>query len=80
MVRIHQYNTPKYLFYSPKTKEKEHSRSVLFSFCKLDKNFFDATKYAGEGNIGHIMMHVAMHKQELLKQVLNDHSFALIHF
>ena len=51
----------------PLPKEKEHSRSVLFSFCKLDKNFFDATKYAGEGNIGHIMMHVAMHKQELLK-------------
>lgn len=33
----------------------------------LDKNFFDATQYAGEGNIGHIMMHVEMHKQELLK-------------
>lgn len=33
----------------------------------LDKNFFDATKYAGEGNIGHIMMYLAMYKQELLK-------------
>lgn len=33
----------------------------------LDKNFFDATQYAGEGNIGHILMHVAMHRQELLK-------------
>lgn len=33
----------------------------------LDKNFFDATQYAGEGNIGHIMMHVKMHKKELLK-------------
>lgn len=33
----------------------------------LDKNFFDTTKYAGEGNIGHIMMHVEMHKTELLK-------------
>lgn len=33
----------------------------------LDNNFFDATKYAGEGNIGHIMMHVEMFKNELLK-------------
>ncbi|MDE6470877.1 MAG: NUDIX domain-containing protein, partial [Eubacterium sp.] len=31
-------------------------------WSELDKNFFDATKYAGEGNIGHIMMHVEMHK------------------
>lgn len=30
-------------------------------------NFFDATQYAGEGNIGHIMMHVEMFKDELLK-------------
>lgn len=67
MVQIHTQNCKIHLFCSDYTKEKEHSRSVLFSFCKLDKNFFDATKYAGEGNIGHIMMHVAMHKQELLK-------------
>ena len=33
----------------------------------LDRNFFDPTKYAGEGNIGHIMMHIEMHKKELLK-------------
>lgn len=33
----------------------------------LDRNFFDATQYAGEGNIGHIMMHIEMHKKELLK-------------
>lgn len=33
----------------------------------LDKNFFDVTEYAGEGNIGHIMMHVEMHRSELLK-------------
>ena len=28
-------------------------------------NFFDTTKYAGEGNIGHIMLHVKRHKKEL---------------
>lgn len=33
----------------------------------LDHNFFDATQYAGEGNIGHIMMHVEMFRKELLK-------------
>ena len=33
----------------------------------LDHNFFDTTQYAGEGNIGHIMMHIGMHHKELLK-------------
>ena len=33
----------------------------------LDHNFFDASKYAGEGNIGHIMMHVEKFKKDLLK-------------
>jgi len=33
----------------------------------LDHNFFDATQYAGEGNIGHIMMHIEMYKERLLK-------------
>ena len=32
-----------------------------------DCNFFDVTKYAGEGNIGHIMMHIKMYQNELLK-------------
>ena len=33
----------------------------------LDRNFFDPTKYAGEGNIGHIMMHIEMYHNELFK-------------
>ncbi len=33
----------------------------------LDCNFFDVTQYAGEGNIGHIMMHVKMFREHLLK-------------
>jgi len=33
----------------------------------LDHDFFDATQYAGEGNIGHIMMHVEMYREDLLK-------------
>ena len=31
----------------------------------LDEDFFDTTKYAGEGNIGHIMTHIKM-LQEIL--------------
>jgi len=34
-------------------------------WTRLDQNFFDTTKYAGEGNIGHIMLHVKRHKEEL---------------
>jgi 8-oxo-dGTP diphosphatase len=33
----------------------------------LDKNFFDATQYAGEGNIGHIMMQIEIYQEKLLK-------------
>lgn len=33
----------------------------------LNHNFFDATQYAGEGNIGHILMHVEMFRKYLLK-------------
>ena len=36
-------------------------------WSELTQNFFDATRYAGEGNIGHIMMHIEMFKDELLK-------------
>ena len=36
-------------------------------WSSLDHNFFDTSKYAGEGNIGHIMMHIDIHKDELLK-------------
>lgn len=32
----------------------------------LDCDFFDATKYAGEGNIGHILAHIDALKTELL--------------
>ena len=36
-------------------------------WATLDNDFFDVTQYAGEGNIGHIMMHVKMFRKELLK-------------
>lgn len=36
-------------------------------WSSMEHNFFDATQYAGEGNIGHIMMHIEMFRKELLK-------------
>lgn len=33
----------------------------------LNHNFFDVTQYAGEGNIGHILMHIEMFRTDLLK-------------
>ena len=33
----------------------------------LDQNFFDMTKYAGEGNIGHILAQVELYNKDLLK-------------
>ena len=35
-------------------------------WSRLDEDFFDETKYAGEGNIGHIMKYIEMAKGELL--------------
>ncbi len=32
----------------------------------LDCDFFDMTKYAGEGNIGHMMEHIKMAKDRIL--------------
>lgn len=33
----------------------------------VDKDFFDVTQYAGDGNIGHIMMHIQKYRKELLR-------------
>lgn len=33
----------------------------------LDCNFFDPALYAGEGNIGHIMMHINFDREKLLE-------------
>lgn len=32
----------------------------------FEHNFFDMNEYAGEGNIGHIMEHIGMYKEQLL--------------
>lgn len=33
----------------------------------LNQNFFDVSKFAGEGNIGHILEHIVLSKEVLLK-------------
>ncbi len=35
-------------------------------WSSLDCDFFDPTLYAGEGNIGHIMMHIDFDREKLL--------------
>ncbi len=37
-------------------------------WMSADENFFDMTKYAGEGNIGHIMEQVKINRTEIFKE------------
>lgn len=37
-------------------------------WINVNDNFFDMTKYAGEGNIGHIIEQVKLYKDRLLKE------------
>lgn len=39
--------------------------NTLF-WSDFEHNFFDMGEYAGEGNIGHIMEHIKMYKEQLL--------------
>ncbi len=40
-----------------------HGEENDLYWSSLDQDFFDVTRYAGEGNIGHIMLHVKMHPE-----------------
>ncbi|MBQ6896623.1 MAG: NUDIX hydrolase [Oscillospiraceae bacterium] len=44
---------------------KEEKHPLYWS--ELDKNFFDSSKYAGYGNIGHIMELIWLYKDKQLK-------------
>lgn len=48
-----------------KPVEVRGDENELF-WSDLDHDFFDASQYAGEGNIGHIMMHIELAKDRLL--------------
>ena len=39
--------------------------NTLFWQTDMEDNFFDMSKYAGEGNIGHILEHVKLNKDKL---------------
>lgn len=36
-------------------------------WSSLDRNFFDSSCYAGEGNLGHILEHIALKRELLLR-------------
>lgn len=42
--------------------------NALFWQTDMEDNFFDMSKYAGEGNIGHILEHVKINKDKLKKE------------
>lgn len=47
--------------------EVKGDENLLF-WSTLEHNFFDLNIYAGEGNIGHMLEHVKMYKDRLLKK------------
>lgn len=49
-------------------KEKVvHGDENDLEWIGVNQNFFDVTRFAGEGNIGHIMKHICLSKEILLK-------------
>lgn len=48
-------------------KMSVHGDENDLEWMDLNHNFFDISKFAGEGNIGHIMEHILLSKEILLK-------------
>ena len=44
---------------------REEKNPLLW--MSVNENYFDMSKFAGEGNIGHIMLHIEMWRDRLLK-------------
>ena len=44
---------------------REEKNPLLW--LSVDENYFDMNKFAGEGNIGHIMEHVKLHEREIFE-------------
>lgn len=44
---------------------------LLWVDVDTEQNFYSMEKYAGEGNIGHIMEHISMSKDRLLGEVVS---------
>ena len=49
-----------------KDVEIKGDENILY-WSDLDHDFFDPALYAGEGNIGHIMMHIGFDRERLLE-------------
>lgn len=49
---------------------KPHGNENKLLWTDLHRNFFDLKRYAGEGNIGHVLEHIKMHSEELLGKVV----------
>ena len=49
-----------------KDVEIKGDENILY-WSDFDHDFFDPTLYAGEGNIGHIMMHIEFDRERLLE-------------
>ena len=49
---------------------KPHGEENKLIWTDLHRNFFDLKRYAGEGNIGHMLEHIKLHSEELLGKVI----------
>jgi 8-oxo-dGTP diphosphatase len=45
---------------------KPHGEENKLIWTDLHRDFFDMKRYAGEGNIGHLLEHIKLHSEELL--------------
>ncbi|MCD7740624.1 MAG: NUDIX domain-containing protein [Ruminococcus sp.] len=45
---------------------KPHGDENRLIWTDLKRDFFDLKRYAGEGNIGHILEHIKLHSEQLL--------------
>ncbi len=45
-----------------------HEEKNPLLWVDISENFFDMEKFAGEGNIGHIMEHVKLHEREIFDE------------
>ena len=48
-------------------KVNVHGEENELEWIEKNQNFFDTSKFAGEGNIGHIMEHILLSRELLLK-------------
>lgn len=55
-----------------------HGDENDLEWIEINQNFFDDSKFAGEGNIGHIMEHILLSKEILLNRLFNSSHFVIL--